>query len=87
MDAKIVSLDDIEAAAATVLPRNALDYFRSGAEDMVTLKDNREAFKRYVMKENIQSIKVPSIYMNQLLLFINPIFRGEFWIIFSKIVG
>ena len=53
MDAKIVSLDDIEAAAAKVLPRNALDYFRSGAEDMVTLKDNREAFKRFTVRQNI----------------------------------
>ena len=53
MDAKIVSLHDIEAAAAKVLPRNALDYFRSGAEDMVTLKDNREAFKRFTVRQNI----------------------------------
>ena len=48
MDTGIVSLDDLEAVAVKVLPKNALDYFRSGAEDMVTLKDNREAFKRSV---------------------------------------
>jgi len=47
MDTGIVSLDDLESVAVKVLPKNALDYFRSGAEDMVTLKDNREAFKRY----------------------------------------
>ena len=46
MDGQIVSLDDIEVRAAKVLPKNALDYFRSGAEDMFTLKDNREAFNR-----------------------------------------
>ena len=48
MDKGIVSLDDLESVAVKVLPKNALDYFRSGAEDMVTLKDNREAFKRSV---------------------------------------
>ena len=48
MDTGIVSLDDLESVAVKVLPKNALDYFRSGAEDMVTLKDNREAFKRSV---------------------------------------
>ena len=49
MDTGIVSLDDLESVAVKVLPKNALDYFRSGAEDMVTLKDNREAFKRSVL--------------------------------------
>ena len=46
MTSSVVSLDDIEAVAVKKLPRNALDYFRSGAEDMITLQDNRDAFRR-----------------------------------------
>ena len=43
---QMVCLDDFEAFATNSLPRNALDYYRSGANDQYTLKDNREAFKR-----------------------------------------
>ena len=39
-------MEDIETIAVKVLPKNALDYFRSGADDMVTLKDNKNAFVR-----------------------------------------
>jgi len=47
MAEQIACLDDIEAIAHKRLPRNALDYYRSGAEDMQTLADNRNAFARY----------------------------------------
>eukprot|EP00095_Tigriopus_kingsejongensis_P000169 maker-scaffold487_size158652-snap-gene-0.44 protein:Tk00169 transcript:maker-scaffold487_size158652-snap-gene-0.44-mRNA-1 annotation:"e3 ubiquitin-protein ligase rfwd2-like" len=40
-------LDDIEAHAHKVLPRNALDYYRSGADQMQTLHDNQKAFQRF----------------------------------------
>ena len=44
---QVACLDDIEAIALRKLPRNALDYYRTGADDMVTLADNRNAFARY----------------------------------------
>ena len=47
MDSTIVSLDEIESIAEKCVSKNALDYFKSGAERMVTLQDNREAFKKY----------------------------------------
>ena len=42
-----VCLQDIETIAHSVLPKNALDYYRSGADKMTTLEDNRRAFERY----------------------------------------
>jgi hypothetical protein len=44
----VVCLDDFERQAIKVLTKNAFDYFRSGADDEVTLKDNENAFKRSV---------------------------------------
>ena len=46
MDSTIVSLDEIEAIAEKCVPKNALDYFKSGAEKMITLHDNSNAFKK-----------------------------------------
>lgn len=43
----MISLEDFEKFAFKTLPLNALDYYRSGANEQVTLKDNIEAFKRY----------------------------------------
>lgn len=47
MESKMTCLADFEAHAYQVLPRNALDYYRSGADHMQTLKDNRRAYQRY----------------------------------------
>lgn len=41
-----VCLKDIEDAAHKTLPKNALDYYKSGAEQQSTLDDNRRAFQR-----------------------------------------
>jgi len=43
-----ISIADLERNASTTLALNALDYYRSGANDMQTLKDNQEAYNRYV---------------------------------------
>eukprot|EP00588_Corethron_pennatum_P015674 CAMPEP_0194275444 /NCGR_PEP_ID=MMETSP0169-20130528/8273_1 /TAXON_ID=218684 /ORGANISM="Corethron pennatum, Strain L29A3" /LENGTH=375 /DNA_ID=CAMNT_0039018905 /DNA_START=146 /DNA_END=1273 /DNA_ORIENTATION=+ len=43
----VACLQDIEDYAHAVLPRNALDYYRSGADQMLSLQDNRDAFARY----------------------------------------
>ena len=40
-----VCLKDIEDAAHRALPKNALDYYKSGAEQQATLRDNRRAFQ------------------------------------------
>ncbi len=44
----VVTVSDVERIAHSKLPRNALDYYRSGADQMTSLKDNRNAFQRYV---------------------------------------
>ena len=41
-----VCLKDIEEAAHKILPKKALDYYKSGAEQQSTLKDNCRAFQR-----------------------------------------
>ena len=46
LNRNVACLQDIEDFAHQVLPRNALDYYRSGADQMVTLKDNRRAFQK-----------------------------------------
>lgn len=43
-----VSVSDFEKQAKVELERNALDYYRSGAGEELTLGYNREAFKRFV---------------------------------------
>lgn len=42
-----VTLDDLERYAATYLDKTVFDYFSTGADDDVTLHENRQAFKRY----------------------------------------
>ncbi len=37
---------EFERYAKSVLPRNAHDYYASGSNDMITLRENREAFSR-----------------------------------------
>ncbi|KAJ2397655.1 hypothetical protein GGI23_003456 [Coemansia sp. RSA 2559] len=48
-----VSLDDLEHYASQNLDRNALDYYRSGAQDMLTLRDNQRAFDRIAVRPRI----------------------------------
>lgn len=46
-DIKIVCLQDYEENAIKVLPPFVLDYYKGGADQEQTLRDNHEAFKRY----------------------------------------
>jgi (S)-2-hydroxy-acid oxidase len=41
-----VNIAEYERYAKSVLPRNAHDYYASGSNDMVTLRENRSAFSR-----------------------------------------
>lgn len=43
----LISLDDYEKQAHELLPKNALDYYRSGAGDEQTLGWNRSDFKNF----------------------------------------
>ena len=53
MDTAIACLQDIEDIAIKKLPKNALDYYRSGSDSMQTLQDNYTAFSRYVLTKQI----------------------------------
>ena len=44
----IVCIDDFEAHAAKVLPALTFEYFKGGADEEQSLKDNRDAFKRFL---------------------------------------
>ena len=46
-------VDDFERYAFNNLPKNALDYYRSGADQQITLNENRNAFTRYGIIMNI----------------------------------
>jgi len=44
---------EYEAYAKATLPKNAFDYYSSGANDMITLRENRAAFNRLRMRPRI----------------------------------
>ena len=44
-----VCIDDIAEIAKLKLDRNAYNYYATGADEEQSLKDNMEAFKRYVL--------------------------------------
>lgn len=46
---QLVCLQDYEEHASKILPPFVLDFYRGGADQEQTLRDNREAFKRYVL--------------------------------------
>ena len=45
-DEKLVCIEDYEIYAAKVLSSNALEYYKSGADEEQTLRENRDSFKR-----------------------------------------
>ena len=45
-ESNVTCLQDIEEIALKSLPRNAVDYYRSGANHMSTLKENQTAFQK-----------------------------------------
>lgn len=50
MSKPLVGVHDYEQEAHRHLPRTALDYYRSGALDEVTLKENKEAMDRWYIR-------------------------------------
>jgi isopentenyl diphosphate isomerase/L-lactate dehydrogenase-like FMN-dependent dehydrogenase len=54
MDKKdLVNVFDYEAAAREKLPKTAYDYYRSGANDEITLHDNHAAYERIQLKPKV----------------------------------
>jgi 4-hydroxymandelate oxidase len=49
----LVNLFDVEAAARERLSRDTFDYFASGAQDEVTLRENRRAFDRVTLRYRV----------------------------------
>ncbi|ODM97002.1 Hydroxyacid oxidase 1 [Orchesella cincta] len=47
---KLVCVKDFEEAAFRILDNNALQYYKSGADDELTLSDNKDAFKRWMIR-------------------------------------
>ncbi|OQS04634.1 peroxisomal (S)-2-hydroxy-acid oxidase [Thraustotheca clavata] len=52
-DATPLNLDEFEQYACAYLPKKTVDYYLSGADDMVTLKENRLAFQRLKLMPRI----------------------------------
>lgn len=48
-----VNVREYERHAELMLPKNAFDYYASGANDMVTLRENRAAFNRLRLRPRI----------------------------------
>ena len=46
--AKLVCVNDFEELARKTLPKYAYDFYASGANEEFTLKENCEAYKRYI---------------------------------------
>ena len=46
----IINLHELEELASTMMSRTSFDYYRGGAGDEVTLKENIEAFKRIKLR-------------------------------------
>ena len=44
--ARPVALEEYKAHASRILPKNAYDYYASGANDQITLDENKKAFER-----------------------------------------
>ncbi|KAG0359843.1 Hydroxyacid oxidase 1 [Gamsiella multidivaricata] len=48
-----ICLADLEHNAHVTMDLNALDYYRSGANDMQTIKDNQDAYTRLRLRPRI----------------------------------
>jgi 4-hydroxymandelate oxidase len=50
---ELITLDDFEEAAQALLPGMIFDYFAGGAGDEWTLRENRRAFDRWVLRPRV----------------------------------
>lgn len=63
---RLVCVRDFEKAALRILDKDTGEYFRSGADDEVTLKDNSKAFLRYNFKFKLKDLK-PVNFIHQIV--------------------
>ena len=83
----IVTIDDLRAAARRRLPRALFDYIDGGAEDEVTLRENRAGFQRYRFRPRAlldvsrrdQSTTVLGMPVASPLILAPTGFTGMFW--------
>uniref|UniRef100_A0AC34RRG9 FMN hydroxy acid dehydrogenase domain-containing protein n=1 Tax=Panagrolaimus sp. JU765 TaxID=591449 RepID=A0AC34RRG9_9BILA len=47
---QFISISDVEKRALELLPKSVRDYYKSGADDEQTLKRNRKAYKKYLIR-------------------------------------
>ena len=59
VDSQCVSVRDLEILAAKNLSKAAYDYYRSGANASISLKDNEEAFTKFYLKTSVFANKGP----------------------------
>ncbi|XP_070566189.1 2-Hydroxyacid oxidase 2-like isoform X1 [Ptychodera flava] len=50
---RLVCLDDFEARAKEILPLPVWAYYSSGADEEITLRENRKAYRRYWLKPRV----------------------------------
>jgi (S)-2-hydroxy-acid oxidase len=62
-----LNIAEYERFARDTLPRNAFDYFASGSNDMITLRENRNAFTRLRLLPKML-VDVQDIDMRQTIL-------------------
>jgi isopentenyl diphosphate isomerase/L-lactate dehydrogenase-like FMN-dependent dehydrogenase len=57
---ELITITDYENSAAVKLPRGIYDFFAGGANDVVTLRENKEAFNRLKLMPRIWGRSVSS---------------------------
>lgn len=69
----MVCLRDFETFAVRLLPKMALDYYRSGADEEITLTENRQAFNRYFviprMLRDVSKVDISSSILGRRIAF------------------
>ncbi|KAK8215676.1 (S)-2-hydroxy-acid oxidase [Phyllosticta capitalensis] len=53
IDASVFTIADLKEQGNKKLPRYAQEYFNEGAMDLITLRDNEEAFNRYKIRPRV----------------------------------
>ncbi|PMD56828.1 FMN-dependent dehydrogenase [Hyaloscypha bicolor E] len=53
LDPRILTIRDLQESASKILPKMYSEYFNEGSMDMITLRDNEEAYNRYKLRPRI----------------------------------
>ncbi|KAE9377842.1 FMN-dependent dehydrogenase family protein [Stipitochalara longipes BDJ] len=53
LDPHILTIQDLQESASKILPKMYSEYFNGGSMDMITLRDNEEAYNRYKLRPRI----------------------------------